>query len=151
MPNGEKLSAGLRPLHLSHRRTDRIPHNRLTKIYHGFRQWCALLEPGMKVVETAVSGPCASGIARPGVKASAFVRPDAKRLVVEIAAVQDKAADVELRVAPPFSRGRYRWWRTSPADDCAEQPVGWLRDGRVAIRLPARSMLTVCLEPGTGR
>ena len=130
---------------------DRGKSYRLTKIYHGFRQWCALLEPGMKVAGTTVRGPCASGTAQPGVKASAFVRPDGKRLIVQVAAVQDKAAEVELRVAPPFPYGRYRWWRTSPEEDCAEQPAGVLRNGRLTTRLPARTMLTVCLQPATAR
>ena len=80
----------------------------LTKIYHGFRQWCAPLRPGMRVARSEVTGQFASGIAQAGVKASAFRSADGRTLVVHIAAVQvqDSDADLEIRLGAPFDNAR---------------------------------------------
>jgi O-glycosyl hydrolase len=117
-----------------------------TKIYHGFRQWCAPLVPGMRVVDCKVSGPFASGIAQPGVKASSFVSPDNSKLIVHAAAVQDPDAEIEIRIAPPFDGASFRMWRTGREEDFVELPSGHVKDGRITTRLPGRGLLTVSLE-----
>lgn len=118
----------------------------LTKIYHGFRQWCAPLVPGMHVVGCQVSGPFASDIAKPGIKASAFLGSDPAKLVVHIAAVQDQDSDIEIRVEPPFADSAYRMWRTEKEEDFIELPGGKSKGGRIITRMPARGLLTISLE-----
>ncbi len=115
----------------------------LTKIYHGFRQWCAPLSPGMKIADTRVAGPFASGISKPGIKAASFVSPDGRTLVVHLAAVQDADAEVEIRLGSPFERARHQSWRTSGTEDIAKLPDGSLDHGRLTTKLPARAMLTL--------
>jgi O-glycosyl hydrolase len=117
-----------------------------TKIYHGFRQWCAPLVPGMRIVDSKISGPFASGIAKPGVKASSFVSPDSSKLIVHVAAVQDPDADIEIRIAPPFDSASFRMWRTGREEDFVELPSGHVKNGRITTRLPGRGLLTVSLE-----
>jgi len=114
-----------------------------TKIYHGFRQWCAVLEPGMRVADTVVSGPFASGVSQPGVKAASFVSADGSKLVVHLAAVQEADAELELRLGKPFERARYQQWRTSPDEDLAKLPTGVVSAGRLRTRLPGRGLLTL--------
>lgn len=118
----------------------------LTKIYHGFRQWCMPLEPGMRVVATEVSGPRASDISKPGVKASAFLAADGRKLVVQVAAVQDEAAEIELHVGAPFLEAMARSWRTSATEDAIELPSARLRNGRIVATLPARGLFSVVAE-----
>lgn len=118
----------------------------LTKIYHGFRQWCAPLVPGMHVVGCQVSGPFASDIAKPGIKASAFLGGDPAKLVIHIAAVQDQDSDIEIRVKPPFADAAYRMWRTGKEEDYIELPGGKSKGGRIISRIPARGLLTISLE-----
>jgi hypothetical protein len=117
-----------------------------TKIYHGFRQWCAPLVPGMRVVDSKVSGPYASGIAKPGVKASSFLSADSSKLIVHVAAVQDQDADLEIRVAAPFADAPFRMWRTGREEDFVELPSGRAANGRITTRLPGRGLLTISLE-----
>ncbi len=118
----------------------------LTKIYHGFRQWCAPLVPGMHVVGCQVSGPFASDISKPGIKASAFLGGDPAKLVVHIAAVQDQDSDIEIRVEPPFADSGYRMWRTGKEEDYVVLPGGKSKGGRIITRIPARGLLTISLE-----
>ena len=118
---------------------------RLTKIYHGFQQWCAPLVPGMRVVASGVSGPCASGIAKPGVKASAFASADGRRLVIHLAAVQDTPAEILVKVAAGFENGTAQLWRTSPDEDAAPLPAVAFHDGQWSTTLPARGLLTLVL------
>lgn len=117
-----------------------------TKIYHGFRQWCAPLVPGMRVVDTRVSGPFASDIAKPGIKASSFLSADGRKLVVHVAAVQDPDADIVIQIAPPFGNGTVRMWRTGKDEDFIELPAARIADGRIPTRLPGRGLLTLTLE-----
>lgn len=117
-----------------------------TKIYHGFRQWCALLSPGMHVVGSEVTGPFAAGIGKPGVKSSSFLSADGTKLVIQIAAVQDEDADLSIRIDKPFTATTVRQWRTGKDEDCLEIPRTTLRDGRLDTRLPARAMLTISVE-----
>lgn len=119
---------------------------RKTKIYHGFRQWCAPLVPGMHVVADTVTGPSASDIGKPGVKSSAFVSKDKRKLVVHLAAVQEAEAEIEVRIGKPFENAAFRQWRTSPDEDYVELPRGQAREGKITTRLPGRGMLTLCLE-----
>ena len=118
----------------------------LTKIYHGFRQWCAPLVPGMHVVGCKVSGPFASDISKPGIKASAFLSADKSKLVVHVAAVQDQDSDIEIRIAPPFADASFRVWRTGKQEDFLELPPGRANNGRITTRLPGRGLLTVSLK-----
>jgi O-glycosyl hydrolase len=115
----------------------------LMKTYHAFRQWCAPLVPGMRVVATQVTGPCASDIATPGVKASAFVSADGRRIVIQIAAVQDKPAEIVVKIDAGFDHATAQCWRTSSEEDAVRLPDVVFREGRLAIALPARSMLTL--------
>jgi O-glycosyl hydrolase len=116
-----------------------------TKIYHGFRQWCAPLVPGMRVVDSKVSGPFASGISKPGVKAASFISSDKTKLIVHIAAVQDQDAEIEIRIAPPFADAPFRIWRTGCEDDFVELPSGHIQDGRITTQLSGRDLLTLSI------
>jgi len=118
----------------------------LTKIYHGFRQWCDPLVPGMRVVDCEVSGPFASGIAKPGIKASSFLSADKSKLVIHIAAIQDQDSDLEIHIASPFADAPFRIWRTGKDDDFRKLPPGRANNGRITTRLPGRGLLTVTLE-----
>jgi hypothetical protein len=117
-----------------------------TKIYHGFRQWCAALEPGMRVVASRVDGPAASGYSQAGVKASAFLKPDGSKLVVHVAAVQDAAVDVEIRVDKAFHNASYHQWRTSEKEDIAVLAEGRAQQGVIRMSLPGRGLWTVELR-----
>ena len=122
----------------------------LTKIYHGFRQWCAPLRPGMRVARSEVTGQFASGISQAGVKASAFRSADGRTLVVHIAAVQDPDADLEIRLGAPFDNARARLWRTSREEDAVELPSQPLSSGLLTTRLPGRALLTLRLDLPSG-
>lgn len=97
----------------------------------------------MRVAETAVSGPFASGVSQPGVKAASFVSADGSKLVVHLAAVQEADAELELRLGKPFERSRYQQWRTSRDEDLARLPTGVVSAGRFRTRLPGRGLLTL--------
>lgn len=118
----------------------------LTKIYHGFRQWCAPLKPGMKVIRPNLSGSAATGYSQAGVKSSAFVTADGKTLVIHVAAVQDQPAELEIRVAAPFEQASLQQWRTSETESCAVLPANKLRDGVIRQTLPARGLWTLRLS-----
>lgn len=115
---------------------------RLTKIYHAFRQWAAPLVPGMRVVETTLAGPRATGISVPGVKASAFVSADKSRLVVHVVAAQDAPAEVVLKTGGRFLGATARRHRTSAQENFADLPDLPAQDGQIADTLPARGMVT---------
>lgn len=117
-----------------------------TKIYHAFRQWSAPLVPGMRVVASTVTGPAASGIAKPGVKASAFATADGRRLVIHVGAIQDPPAEVVVRINPPFAAGRAQVWRTSREEDMAKGPPAEFRAGTWTTQLPGRALLTLVLD-----
>lgn len=55
-----------------------------TRIYYGYRQWCSVLVPGMRVIKCEISGDHATGVSKPGVKAAAFLSTDGKRLVAHV-------------------------------------------------------------------
>jgi len=113
-----------------------------TKIYHGFRQFASRLVPGMSVVQTRVSGPGASGFSQPGVKACAFRSQDAKRIVVNIANVEEQAAEIELSLLS-FKAGAIKAWRTSGSENLAPLPVPPAKDRAHTYSLPPHGMLTV--------
>lgn len=115
---------------------------RLTKIYHGFRQWCAPLAPGMRVVSTEVSGEFASEISKPGVKAAAFLSRDGRRLVVHVAAVQGDPASLVLAVGGRFANAPLRRTRTGPSENCAALPPARMSEGRFLETLPPRGLET---------
>ncbi len=115
----------------------------LTKIYHGFRQWCAPLEPGMKVVTSTLTGPGATGISQAGVKSTSFVSKDGRTLVVHVASVQEKDAEVIVQLDPPFATAAYRQWRTSPTEDYKEQETGNVQQGKIPLHLIGRALVTM--------
>ena len=114
----------------------------LTRIYHGFRQWCGVLVPGMRVVKCALTGDGAAGISKPGVKAAAFVSADGKRLVVHVANVQDREAELVLDPGPGFGKVAARRFRTSATESCSVLPDTLPNDSAKLIALPARSLNT---------
>jgi O-glycosyl hydrolase len=112
-----------------------------TRIYHGFRQFASRLEPGMQVVASSVSGPGASGISKPGVKACAFRTKDGKRVVTNIANVQDQPVEITLQVSG-VTTGTAQAWLTDGTRSVESQPAQSPKDG-LKYSLPARGMLTV--------
>lgn len=113
-----------------------------TRIHHGFRQWCSVLEPGMRVLEANLRGTHATAISRPGVKAAAFVSADGKRLVVHAANVQDLDAELAIDPGPRFSRVPARRWRTSAAEEVKPQPDVPPGASSEPTPLPPRSLNT---------
>lgn len=110
----------------------------LTRIYHGFRQWCSVLQPGMRVVHTDLTGDYATGISQPGIKAAAFLSADGKRLVAHVANVQDRDATIQLDPSPSFAHATRTHWRTTTTETVAE-----IHDGPESnLTLPARSLNT---------
>lgn len=114
----------------------------LTKIHSGFRQWCAPLEPGMRVVATEVTGECAGGISKPGVKASAFLSRGDGRLVVHVANVQDKAATISVRIGGAYAHATVKRRRTSSSEDAAALPPVRMQSGSLSDTLPPRGLVT---------
>ncbi len=112
-----------------------------TRIYHGFRQFASRLEPGMQVVASSVSGPGASGISKPGVKACAFRTKDGKRVVINVANVQDQPVEITLQVSG-VTTGSAQAWLTDGTRSVESQPPQPAKDG-LKYSLPARGMLTV--------
>ncbi len=117
-----------------------------TKIYHGFSQWCRHLQPGMRVVELDMSGPGATDIATPGVKASAFLARDRRYVVVHVVNLQDKPADIRLRIpGGPFDMARVRITRTSKDESQATHATRRLTGGEMADALKPREMVSYVL------
>lgn len=112
----------------------------LTKIYHGFRQWCDPLAPGMRIVASDLSGPGASGISQPGVKAAAFVADDGTRLVAHVANVHDHEAALVIHPGPRFAAAPATRHRTSATEDAARLPDLAPADLATPIPLPPRSL-----------
>lgn len=119
----------------------------LTKIYHGFRQWCEPLAPGMKNVSISLSGPAASGISQPGLKAAAFLSTDARQLVVHAANVSDQACDMILHLPGPRSKLPVRRLRTSATEDMATLPDSAFENEMLHESLPPRAMATYLIGP----
>ncbi len=117
-----------------------------TRIYHGFRQFASRLEPGMQVVASGITGPGATGISKPGVKACAFRTKDGKRVVANIANVQDLPAEIALRFQGPASAaaaaGSVQAWLTDGTKTLEPQPAPPAK-GTLIYNLPPRAMLTV--------
>ncbi len=114
----------------------------LTKIYHGFRQWCLPLRPGMKIVKTDLTGPAATGISKPGLKASAFISADGKQLVIHAAAVQDTNIPIRIELSGPLSSLPVQRYRTSRTEDMALLEPITFHEGSLTETLPAGSMMT---------
>ncbi len=116
-----------------------------TKIYHGFKQWCAPLVPGMKVVKTELTGPFATGISEAGLKATAFVSPDGTRLAIHAAAVGDKDIPLTIQVVRPKSslNPSIQTFRTSITEDMALLPPMKTNNAdSFSVTVPAGSMMT---------
>ncbi len=118
---------------------------RLTKAYHVFRQWAESLAPGMHVVEAN-----AAGAGSLGVKATAFLAPDNRLLVVHVVNAQDKDAPVALRLTGGLANATSALrTRTSAQEDVEVLPPIKNVAGSFTDRLPARSIVTYRIEaPG---
>lgn len=114
---------------------------RLTKVYHGFRQWCGPLSPGMKTVATRVEGVDATGIGQPGVKACAFLAEAPNRLVLHLANVQDIPTNISIDVPAPWKDARVRRFITSPQDDMKGPELLAATPSR--YEMPGRSVMTL--------
>ena len=114
---------------------------RLTKPYHLIRQWAEPLTPGMRVVQTSVSGSHAA--AQSGVKPTAFLAAGGRTLVVHIVNVQDKEVPIALKatgkVAASATAARTR---ISATEDGASLSAIKGKAGIFSDVLPARSMVT---------
>jgi O-glycosyl hydrolase len=113
-----------------------------TRIYHGFRQFASRLEPGMQVVASSVTGPAASGISKPGVKACAFRTQDGQRVVTNIANVQDQPAEISVTIGGA-AVGLTQAWLTDGTRAMELQPA----QQNLNYTLPARGMLTLETVP----
>ena len=113
-----------------------------TKIYHGFRQWCAPLKSGMRVVSAHLTGAGASGVSEPGVKASAFISEDGKTLVVHAANVQEKDASLRIDPGEKFADLIPSYSRTTADEDALELPRETPLGDQEAVPLSPRSMHT---------
>ena len=114
-----------------------------TKIYYAFKQWSNPLTPGMRIVDSKVTGPSASGISSPGVKASAFVSPDGAKLVIHTVNLQDKAANIALDIQDAgFKNAKFRITRTSEADAHRVLPDTTYPDDGFSETLKPREMVT---------
>jgi hypothetical protein len=98
----------------------------------------------MKVVKTQLTGPFATDISKPGLKATAFVSPDAKRLAIHAAAVGDKDIPLCVEIVNPDSAPypTLQTYRTSTTEDMALLPPTQLKDNSVTITVPAGGMMT---------
>ena len=118
-----------------------------TKIYYGFRQWCNSLRPGMRVVDVMLTGPDATGISTPGVKATAFVDNDQGRLVAHVVNVQDRHVAIRLRIPDPaYSDCAVEVVRTSVDDSDKPYPPQRLGEDGLSDTLKPREMVTYILE-----
>ncbi|TWU48195.1 glycoside hydrolase [Rubripirellula reticaptiva] len=123
-----------------------------TKIYHGFRQWCNALDPGMRVVETDLQGPDSTGTSTPGVKACAFVKASDKnspgRLVLHVANVQDRPSSITVRIAgDTFANAKVEMIRTSSKDTEKPYPAQQLPAKGISDSLKARELVTYIVTP----
>ena len=118
---------------------------RLTKPYYLFRQWAEPLTPGMHLVDVNMTGP--SGGGPTGVKATAFLATDNRKLLVHVVNAQDKQAVIALKLAGSFAAAiRATRMRTSPEDDAAELPALATVAGSFSDKLPPRSLVTYRFE-----
>jgi O-glycosyl hydrolase len=113
-----------------------------TRIYHGFRQFASRLEPGMRVLSSSVSGPGASDFSKPGVKACAFASKDGRRVVLNVANVQDRPVELVVNLRGANARPAQAWL-TSATDTLTAQPSQAAKNGQLSFHLPPRGMLTV--------
>lgn len=113
-----------------------------TKIYHAYRQWCAPLSPGMRVVSVSLQGAQVTSISKPGVKAAAFLSADGKLLVAHVANVLDAPASISIDPGSKFANATARRVRTSATEDGVDLPAAPPAEWRVATPLPPRSMNT---------
>ena len=109
----------------------------LTKLYYGYRQWCAPLAPGMRVVTTSLDD-----IAPSAVKATAFLSADGKRLVAHVANTSDESANLTIDPGPGFSNSTARRVRTSAEENIAKLPDATRAEWEKPAPLPPRSMNT---------
>jgi hypothetical protein len=113
-----------------------------TRIYHGFRQFASKLEPGMTVVASSVSGAGASDFSKPGVKACAFRSKEGKRVVLNVANVQDQPVELVVNFRGAGD-GPAQAWLTSGTDTLSPLPTQPGKGRPLKYTLPPRGMLTV--------
>ena len=113
-----------------------------TRIYHGFRQFASKLEPGMTVVASSVSGAGASDFSKPGVKACAFRSKEGKRVVLNVANVQDQPVELVVNFRGAGD-GPAQAWLTSSTDTLSPLPTQPGKGEPLKYTLPPRGMLTV--------
>ena len=114
----------------------------LTKPYHLFRQWAEPLKPGMRLVEVGVIGRSAIGV-----KATAFISPDGRTLVVHVVNALDRDAPITLKLAGLFATANAASRnRTSASEDAAALPALMGNAGAFTDTLPARSLATYRFE-----
>ncbi|HEV3143921.1 MAG TPA: hypothetical protein VGZ47_08570 [Gemmataceae bacterium] len=118
----------------------------LTKPYWLFRQWAEPLKPGMRVVEVTATGRAAAS----GPKATAFVDPDNRLLVVHVVNAQDKDAGIVLKLTGKFAAvNSAARSRTSASEDALALSALERTGSGFADTAPARSMVTYRFEgPG---
>ncbi|MEM7392528.1 MAG: hypothetical protein AAF492_09270 [Verrucomicrobiota bacterium] len=119
-----------------------------TKIYYGFKQWCNALTPGMRVVQSNLEGPDATGISTPGVKASAFVDPSTSRLVVHVVNLQDKTARFAMKIrGAAYANAPVRISRTSVDDADKTYPASTMQGAVLTDSFKPREMATYVITP----
>jgi len=115
----------------------------LKKPYWLFRQWASPLGPGMRIAGAAAHGPDASKGTEPGIKPTAFLSPDSRKLVVHVVNTQDKEAPILLTVSGAFaSANAVKRQRTSATEDIADIPPLKRETQGFPDTLPSRSMVT---------
>ena len=115
----------------------------LKKPYWVFRQWASALAPGMRVVAASVNGRTATKPTEPGIKPTAFLSADRRRLVVHIVNAQDSDASIILNASGTFATATaVVRQRTSATEDAAT--LEQIKRGAQGFQdsLPASSLVT---------
>jgi len=110
-----------------------------TRIYHGFKQWCNALEPGMRVVQSYTIGTRS-----PEVHACGFLSSDSKRLVVHVVNMHDREAAMTLKLAN-FSPVGAEIHRTSLTKTGAVEAAKVVKK-ELSAELGPRQMVTIFLR-----
>ncbi len=117
-----------------------------TKIYHGFRQWCDPLLPGMETLSTTVTGPLATEISKPGVKAAAFIDRKSQRVVLHLANVTDQPALIQVSPGKDLAALSPKRTRTSASENAVSLTPLTPASGLLSDTLPPRAVLTLLWE-----
>jgi hypothetical protein len=96
----------------------------------------------MRVLASSVSGPGASDFSKPGVKACAFASKDGRRIVLNVANVQDRPEELVVNLRGGANRPAQAWL-TSATETLTALPPQSAKAGAFRYALPPRGMLTV--------